>query len=81
MAFPHANSSGLGASEVFPLRRRPPGAAVHPVSGWCTAEGEHLLEKLEFALAVALSRGDNQRSLQLRAQIEALGGNHEEPGT
>jgi hypothetical protein len=30
---------------------------------------------------VALSRGDLQRSAQLRAQIDALGGNHEEPGT
>jgi hypothetical protein len=39
------------------------------------------LEKLEFALAVALTRGDQQRSSQLREQIEALGGNCEEPGT
>jgi hypothetical protein len=39
------------------------------------------LEKLEFALAVAMSRGDDGRSAQLREQIEALGGNVEEPGT
>lgn len=42
---------------------------------------EHQLEKLEFALAVALTRGDQERSSQLRAQISALGGNSEEPGT
>jgi len=37
-------------------------------------EGDHQLEKLEFALAVALTRGDQRRSHQLREQIEALGG-------
>lgn len=42
---------------------------------------DHQLEKLEFALAVALTRGDLERSSQLRAQISALGGNSEEPGT
>lgn len=76
MAFPHANISA-GAS----LRRRSVQAVGHHVSPCRTAEGDHQLEKLEFALAVALSRGDLQRSAQLRAQIEALGGNHEEPGT
>ena len=44
-------------------------------------EGGHQLEKLEFALAVAITRGDQQRSDQLRAQIAELGGNVEEPGT
>jgi hypothetical protein len=44
-------------------------------------EGDHQLEKLEFALAVALTRGDQHRSAQLRDQIAALGGNQEEPGT
>ena len=43
--------------------------------------GEHTLEKLEFALAVALTRGDGARSQSLREQIAALGGNQEEPGT
>jgi hypothetical protein len=43
--------------------------------------GEHLLEKLEFALAVAITRGDAARSQALRDQIAALGGNSEEPGT
>jgi hypothetical protein len=50
-------------------------------SGSSPSEGEHQLEKLEFALAVALTRGDLQRSQQLRAAIAALGGNQEEPGT
>jgi hypothetical protein len=45
------------------------------------AEGGHQLEKLEFALAVAITRGDQQRVDQLRAEIDALGGNREEPGT
>jgi hypothetical protein len=45
------------------------------------AEGGHQLEKLEFALAVAITRGDASRVRQLRDQIAALGGNREEPGT
>lgn len=76
MAFPRATTSAAPS-----LRRRSLKAAAHHQLLWRTAEGDHQLEKLEFALAVALSRGDVQRSAQLRAQIEALGGNHEEPGT
>lgn len=45
------------------------------------AEGEHQREKLQFALAVALTRGDVARSQQLRDQIAALGEELEEPGT
>jgi hypothetical protein len=45
------------------------------------SESGHQLEKLEFSLAVAMTRGDSQRIDQLRAQIAALGGNREEPGT
>lgn len=45
------------------------------------SEGEHQLEKLQFSLAIALSRGDHQRSAQLRRQIAELGDAHEEPGT
>lgn len=44
-------------------------------------EGDHQLEKLQFALAVALTRQDAKRSAELREQIAALGGNLEEPGT
>lgn len=44
-------------------------------------EGEHQREKLQFALAVALTRGDFTRSQQLRDQIAALGEELEEPGT
>ena len=61
---------------------RPAGS---PASQACRARGfsesGHQLEKLEFALAVAMTRGDGARIDQLRLQIAALGGNREEPGT
>ena len=44
-------------------------------------EGGHHLEKLEFALAISESKGDQNRSKLLRKQIDNLGGNTEEPGT
>ncbi len=44
-------------------------------------EGGHQLEKLEFALAVAQTKGDEEKSLVLRKKIVELGGNVEEPGT
>ena len=44
-------------------------------------EGGHQLEKLEFALAVAQTRGDKEKSLILKKKIVELGGNVEEPGT
>ena len=44
-------------------------------------EGGHQLEKLEFALAVAQTQGDKEKSLALRKKIFELGGNVEEPGT
>ena len=44
-------------------------------------EGGHQLEKLEFALAVAQTQGDKEKSLSLRKKIVELGGNVEEPGT
>ena len=44
-------------------------------------EGGHQLEKLEFALAVAQTQGDQEKSLSLRKKIVELGGNVEEPGT
>ena len=44
-------------------------------------EGGHQLEKLEFALAVAQTQGDREKSLSLRKKIVELGGNVEEPGT
>jgi hypothetical protein len=46
-----------------------------------SSENDHQLEKLEFALAVAITRGDGARIQTLRDQIAALGGNCEEPGT
>ena len=44
-------------------------------------ENGHQLEKLEFALAVAETKGDGVRSEILRKKIFELGGNVEEPGT
>ena len=44
-------------------------------------EGGHQLEKLEFALAVAQTEGDEEKSSLLKEKIIALGGNVEEPGT
>ena len=44
-------------------------------------EGGHQLEKLEFALAIAQTKGDDKKSIILRKKIVELGGNVEEPGT
>ena len=44
-------------------------------------EGGHQLEKLEFALAIAQTNGDEQKSIILKKRIVELGGNVEEPGT
>jgi len=44
-------------------------------------EGGHQLEKLEFALAIAQTKGDEKKSIILRKKIVELGGNIEEPGT
>jgi hypothetical protein len=44
-------------------------------------EGGHQLEKLEFALAIAQTNGDEKKSIILRKKIVELGGNVEEPGT
>ena len=44
-------------------------------------EGDHQLEKLEFALAIAQTNGDEKKSIILRKKIVELGGNVEEPGT
>jgi protein-arginine kinase activator protein McsA len=73
MAYPSSHPAGsFGPSH--------PSYRCH-LQGGPQAEGDHQLEKLEFALAVALTRGDSHRSAQLRDQIAALGGNLEEPGT
>ena len=44
-------------------------------------EGGHQLEKLEFALAIAQTKGDEKKSISLRKKIFELGGNVEKPGT
>ena len=63
------NASGQSFSTASPLGR----TAFY--------EGGHQLEKLEFALAIAETQGDQLRSASLRDQIAELGGNVEEPGT
>lgn len=83
MAYPTPSTSGSqhGAAARF---AQGSGAALfggRPGFPPTPSEGDHQLEKLEFALAVALTRGDLQRSENLRNQIAALGGNQEEPGT
>lgn len=81
----HSGSAPSGLAEAAALSRTPrcPGApaSAGPVPPARTSEGEHQLEKLEFALAVAVTRGDSSRIQCLREQIAALGGNCEEPGT
>ena len=44
-------------------------------------ENGHQLEKLEFALAIAQTKGDGEKSAILKKKIYELGGNVEEPGT
>jgi hypothetical protein len=71
---------GLPVAGGASARSAAPAPRCH-LPGQLQAEGEHQLEKLQFSLAVALTRRDDRRSAQLREQIAALGGNLEEPGT
>lgn len=66
---------------AYPTSPSPAAGSHRPGQAGRSDASEHQLEKLEFALAVALTRGDTTRSALLRDQIAALGGNHEEPGT
>jgi hypothetical protein len=77
MAYPSLSGSPL------PGPRRSPtgGGAPAPHRPLQPSESDHQLEKLEFSLAVALTKGDELRAAALREQISALGGNNEEPGT
>ena len=76
IAYPSAHSVASTVAGPTPVRHATANPRCSP-----QAERDHQLEKLEFALAVALTRGDGERSLALRQAIEALGGNGEEPGT
>lgn len=71
----------VGAATAIPRHSQASQWRPHAVVQSGGTVGEHQLEKLEFALAVALTRGDQERSSELRRLIDALGGNHEEPGT
>ncbi|RZO13367.1 hypothetical protein [Synechococcus sp. MIT S9451] len=75
MAIPQPGACASGGSRSA-FRSFPAGR-----SGRGYVEGGHQLEKLEFALAVAITRGDQSRITLLREQIDAMGGNVEEPGT
>lgn len=82
MAFTNSHRSAYGTNRDHLRDQAAEPAAMTPGCrhrGY--AESGHQLEKLEFALAVAITRGDGDRINQLRAQIAALGGNREEPGT
>ena len=72
MAFPQTGACGNRSLEPFHAMAS---------SGKGLVGGDHRLEKLEFALAVAVSRGDQQRIHELRQRIADLGDNREEPGT
>ena len=76
-----AAASASGHAAASSRSGRAPQCRPNAVVQGGGSSGEHQLEKLEFALAVALTRGDQARSSELRRQIDALGGNHEEPGT
>ena len=61
-----------------------PSQTLHGTTIWSKSgflEGGHQLEKLEFALAHAESKGDQTRCRVLQDRIADLGGNSEEPGT
>jgi hypothetical protein len=82
----HSNSHRPAPAQVAAsAAATSPSAAANLSTPACRSRGYsesgHQLEKLEFALAVAMTRGDRSRIDQLRAQIAALGGNREEPGT
>ena len=44
-------------------------------------ELDHQLEKLEFALAISETIGDQTKSDQIKDQIKTIGIKYEEPGT
>ncbi len=52
-----------------------------PAAASTFSERDHQLEKLEFALALALSQGCHDKAHLLLSRIKALGDNGEEPGT
>jgi hypothetical protein len=79
MSFPTSHPACTAANQATRSIGGTPTRPVQPHP--LPFEGEHQLEKLQFALAIALTRGDSQRSIQLREEIARLGENREEPGT
>lgn len=69
--------SGIKQTAVRPCHR----SAAYPDCDDHPCDKDHQLEKLQFALAVAFSRGSQERIQALQARIAELGGEGEEPGT
>lgn len=79
MSFPSSHPANGSGSQGT---RHGGGSTPRSISGHALPlEREHQLEKLQFALAIALTRGDALRSSELREEIVRLGDNREEPGT
>lgn len=81
MAFSNSHRSAAGPAPAASSGAAAKSSGTPACHNRAFSEGGHQLEKLEFALAVAITRGDQSRVEELRAAIDALGGNREEPGT
>ena len=71
--------SAAGATSSETVASSMPSRILESRSGF--EDRGHQLEKLQFSLAIALMRGDSERSEALKQQIAERGGNAEEPGT
>ncbi len=85
MAYPaSSHSTPSHAQSAHSSSQAVPSSAARCGAGFprvVISEADHQREKLEFALAVAVSRGDAERCESLRGQISALGADGVEPGT
>lgn len=85
MAYPtFSHSTPSHAQSANPTSQAVPSGSTRCGAGFprvLISEADHQREKLEFALAVAVSRGDTERCESLRSQISALGAGGVEPGT
>ena len=86
MSFPSSSSYSSKSATTHLLdhdsgRRHAQSYPRCPLQRVGRGEEEDLSERLQFALAVALSRGDQSRISWLRDQINHCGISLEEPGT
>ncbi|QNI69203.1 hypothetical protein CyaNS01_00040 [Cyanobium sp. NS01] len=85
MAYPtFSHSTPSHPQSTHPTSQAAPSSSARCGAGFprvLISEADHQREKLEFALAVAVSRGDAERCASLRRQISALGAGGVEPGT